>query len=421
MSIETGFETEIINLEIDMPKDFGFNRKADWAVEFGGSISAGITLHEGKLFFGCADYHLYCFDAKTGKELWRFKANDVNDTSYPIVADGIVYSGFFDGYLYAVNEKDGKLIWKFKTGDRVTGTPTICNNFVVFGSWDEFVYALDKKTGEEIWRFKTGDRVGCTPTFDGEKIYIGSFDGCIYCLDLKGREIWRFKTGGSMFNYHQQPIKDGIMYFTNWDGHLYALNTKTGQEEWRFKMGKGSGVTPLVYENRIYFGSWDKNFYCIDLNGKEIWRFRAKDILEDFKALIHDGKVYFGSIDKNFYAFDIRTGELIWSFQTNDTIWSTAVYFEGLIIFGGWDCFLYALDYKTGAEVWRSVTSTKNAAKHVLEVKYSYGGKIRIAKQEEGDEGKEDSEINIGLSNDVYNFKSEYATDSTYSGSKRYG
>ncbi len=420
MAINPGFETEMADFVVEEP-EFGFSRKDDWGVEFGGSISAGVTLHDGKLFFGCADYHLYCVDARTGKEVWRFRAGDVNDTSYPVVDDGMVYSGFFDGYLYAVNERDGKLIWKFKTGKRVTGTPTVCGDLVIFGSWDEFIYALDKKSGKELWRFKTGDRVGCTPTFDGRNVYIGSFDGYVYALEAKtGKEVWRFRTGGSMFNYHQQPIREGIMYFTNWDGYLYALDTRTGRDIWKFKMGKGTGVTPLVHEERIYFGSWDRNFYCISLEGKELWRFRAKDILEDFKPLIHDGIVYFGSIDRNFYALDAETGKEVWSFRTGGTIWSTAVYYEGKVIFGGWDCYLYALDSGTGEERWRFVTSTKNQALHILRVNYSFTGKIESVITEDFEEIKM-TEINVKGDDDVYSSKNQYVTETTYSGSKRYG
>ena len=274
MLIETGFETELADLVAEKPKEFGFKKKSDWIVGFGGSISAGVTLKDGKVYFGCADHHLYCVDAKSGKEVWRFRANDVNDTSRPFIHEGIVYAGFFDGYMYALGERGGQMIWKFKTGDRITGTANGLGGLLVFGSWDGYIYGVNRKNGKEIWNFNTGERVAGSATVDGKRIYIGSRNGNLYCLDSEGKEVWRFKTGGSIFNYHPSPIKDGIMYFGCWDGHVYAVDISNGKEKWRFNMGS-TEATPLLYENRLYIGSWDNNFYCIDLNGKEIWRFRA--------------------------------------------------------------------------------------------------------------------------------------------------
>jgi len=168
-------------------------------VGFGGSISAGVTLKDGKGYFGCADHHLYCVDAKSGKEVWRFRANDVNDTSRPFIHEGIVYAGFFDGYMYALGERGGQMIWKFKTGDRITGTANGLGGLLVFGSWDGYIYGVNRKNGKEIWNFNTGERVAGSATVDGKRIYIGSRNGNLYCLDSEGKEVWSKTLGKKPF------------------------------------------------------------------------------------------------------------------------------------------------------------------------------------------------------------------------------
>ena len=46
----------------------------------------GIALKNGKLYFGTDNYYFYCFDEKSGKELWKFRTPyDVEST--PSIAD----------------------------------------------------------------------------------------------------------------------------------------------------------------------------------------------------------------------------------------------------------------------------------------------------------------------------------------------
>ena len=47
------------------------------------------------------------------------------------------------------------------------------------------------------------------------------------------------------------------MYIGYDDNHLYALNTNTGQEIWRFKTDGDVWSSPAVSDGVVYFGSND--------------------------------------------------------------------------------------------------------------------------------------------------------------------
>ena len=68
-------------------------------------------------------------------------------------------------------------------------------------------------------------------------------------------------------------------------GELMATAGLIEAKETRASLIEGIGVGgsilsfPQVHEDRIYFGACDKNVYCIDMNGKEIWRFPTDGVV----------------------------------------------------------------------------------------------------------------------------------------------
>jgi outer membrane protein assembly factor BamB len=76
-----------------------------------------IALKDGKLYFGTDNYYFYCFDEKTGQELWKFRTPyDVE--SAPSIADldndgkdEVVFCVQQNG-VYCLNTEDGSEKWK---------------------------------------------------------------------------------------------------------------------------------------------------------------------------------------------------------------------------------------------------------------------------------------------------------------------
>ena len=55
--------------------------------------------------------------------------------------------------------------------------------------------------------------------------------------------VWKFKTEGKVFS--SPAVSSGVVYFGSLDNRLYAVDTKTGQEKWRFRTkGNGVNLTP---------------------------------------------------------------------------------------------------------------------------------------------------------------------------------
>lgn len=125
-------------------------------------------------------------------------------------------------------------------------------------------------------------------------------------------------------------------------------------ENWKVPVGGSIGALPVIYNDKIYFGSCDKNFYCLSLDGKIIWKYlTGEPVLSS--ASVRNKTVFFGSDDSHLYALDAETGELKWKFKTGDSIYSSPAIVDERMYFGSNDGHLYALNLD-GKLLWKFLT-----------------------------------------------------------------
>ncbi len=316
-TFESGFSDFDVDVEEVLVKKTGKYDRI-WRVGKGGSVCYHSS-HDRYVYFGAMDSYVYKIDCVTGKELWRFRTGGKIGTNHAVVHREMVYVGSQDGYLYCIDSTKGKLIWRFKTGDEISSTPVVHENNVFIGSFDGYFYCIDTGTGQEIWRIRTGDNIQMDepPLVYNGMIFVTSFDNYLRAINIEtGKEVWRFKTG--KYGHATGPKAwNGILYQGSRDGFFYALNMNGG-ELWRFKTG---GVTLGfgVLNNQIYITSEDGNLYCLSPEGNELWRFKTGGGIYDHPTF-YKGKIYFGSWDCNFYCVDSLTREESWRFETSSRV-----------------------------------------------------------------------------------------------------
>ncbi|MCK5018423.1 MAG: PQQ-binding-like beta-propeller repeat protein, partial [Candidatus Peribacteraceae bacterium] len=276
--------------------------------------------------------------------------------------------------------------------------------------------AFNAKTGELVWKFRTGDEICCAPGFYRNTVIFGSFDGYAYGVDTKtGKEIWRFKTGAEIFDAVHLTVHGNMVFVPAFDSYLHLLDAGTGKEIWKTRLGGyGIATSPSVVNGRIYTGARDGNFYCLDMDGNEIWRFRTGGVIES-KAVLSGGRIYFGSEDGNLYCLDESMGKEIWRFRVDGQIWDEPKIYKDTLIFGAADCRVHFLDIETGKEEFNIQTSTlkKSVWSHPYEMfKVEIKKETHIEDTISEEKYKSKNEKSISLSD--YHVTSEYATTSEY-------
>jgi outer membrane protein assembly factor BamB len=186
------------------------------------------------------------------------------------------------------------------------------------------------------------------------KVLIGSYDGHLYALDAKTGEMeWRYETMGPV---HAAPgVTNGITHVAGCDEHFRAIRIADGAELFEMDSGAYTGASPALVDGKAYFGTFSNEVLAIDLETREIiWRYDPPtgDFPFYSSAAMDGDRLYVGGRDKLIHALDARTGEPLWTFATQSRVESSPAVASGRVFVGSNDGRFYVLDADTGEKVW---------------------------------------------------------------------
>ena len=219
--------------------------------------------------------------------------------STPVTDGKSLFIGDDVGVMYALDLKSGKTLWQFNTGMRIVGSPAVSDGVVVFGSANYMIYGLDAKTGKELWHVTTEQAVMGAATIHEGIAYIGGGDGRMFAIDIHtGAVKWSFD---ELKNYvlTRPLVYQDKLYFGTWDTHFYALNLQDGSLVWKWNNGNGNpklspaSVWPVAANGKIFITAPDRYFTCLDAEtGEQIWRTKEYKVRETV-GLSEDGKTVY--------------------------------------------------------------------------------------------------------------------------------
>ena len=150
----------------------------------------------------------------------------------------------------------------------------------------------------------------------------------------KPRPAWPASQPWLRFDESYSPVAAGkLLYVPSMiDDSVTAYDTDSGATRWKFHTDGPVRLAPLVYEDRVYFGSDDGYLYCVDAGrGSLLWKVRGGS--SDRKLLGNQRLIS---------TWPIRGGPVL----LDGTIYFTA----GIWPFMG--VFVHAVDARTGQSVW---------------------------------------------------------------------
>ncbi len=227
-------------------------------------VNRGVAAWEGKIYVGSYDGRLIALDARNGKKLWEVLTVDPKQpytvTGAPRVAKGKVFIGNGGGdlgtrgYLTAYDAKTGKQVWRFYT---VPAGPQSAKGDAAMK------LATATWPGDIAWQWRGGGNVWDSMSYDPELnlLYFGVGQGSpwnrylrnpqggdnlfldsIVAVDADtGRYVWHYQTtpnGGFDFDAAQQLILadltiDGkprkVLMQACKNGFFYVLDRKNGE------------------------------------------------------------------------------------------------------------------------------------------------------------------------------------------------
>jgi len=386
-----------------------------------GSNNRGLAMLGDTLFMGTLDAHLIAIDAKTGKPVWNIAVADFKQaysiTMAPIVVKDKILVGVgggefgIRGFVAAYDAKTGKELWRFNTipqpgepgsetwsGDSwKTGSAPIWTmgsfdpalNLVYFGTgnpgpdwnpaqrsgdnlYSDCAIALDPDTGQMKWHFQFTPNDGYD--FDATQVPVladitwkgkplkamlwANRNGYFYVLDRatgqflsgtpfvkvnwasgldangrplqtpqpEGAPVYPGNQGGTNWYPPAWSPRTGLFYFSVWEN--YASIMRREEAEYvpgrNFTGGGTIGVAPVPgaptvsLARRGPIDTWTSEVgsgatVALDpRTGKRVWSFPQYDVTTSGNLVTASDILFTGGNEGYFYALDAKSGKLLW-------------------------------------------------------------------------------------------------------------
>jgi len=244
-----------------------FPTRVLWTLALNSRLTSAPAYDGPRAYFPIDGDRLVAYDLRTGHQLWMVPAKHL---SRPVAGDGMIFSVDETG-ITARRAEDGLEAWKVPIGEPIAAELTWESGWLVAGTASGSVLAFRAHDGELIWRAHLEAPLHAPATLGGERVYL--------------------------------PVADG---------HVVALRLDTGAPLWKFRLGDAPNDI-LALATRIYVGSNDKYFYCMNAEtGERIFRWpTGADVIG--RPITIDRRVFFASLDNFLYALDARSGSQQWS------------------------------------------------------------------------------------------------------------
>lgn len=246
---------------------------------------------------------VFCFDAESGKEIWKHSYPCPIDAKYyeggpgstPTVEGDLVYTLSKRGHLFCFEAATGKVIWQKNLLEELgvkkpewgfAGSPLVQGDLLIL-NLGEAGTAVNKKTGSVAWSSGKEMAGYATPVPYSSKnepcVSIFSSKSLVGVRVRDGKELWRFPWEERWRINAAEPILiEGRKWFISTFGKGCALlemqDTAPPRVVWQNK-NMGNHFNGCVYLKGAFFGMHGntdepvKEFRCLDATtGEILWR-----------------------------------------------------------------------------------------------------------------------------------------------------
>lgn len=264
-----------------------------WRVHVRGSAMPTGAIVDGIFIHHDGAGYVRAIDPKNGTVRYEHFIGSVASMSALVPArDGtIITSGTFPAADIAFNAASGSVVWKTHFPANASGTGDcppasdrqriFCNYFVPADAGPhtelgkvatQHVYAIDARSGAVVWDVATESgplsryNEASIPLVDNGTVFEGN--SCAYSMSAldaaTGKVRWRTRLFGTVKG--GIGVKDGVLYFGDSDGHLWALDERTGRVVGVKDLGAQFAVgSPLIAGDTLIIASRTGSIIAVPL------------------------------------------------------------------------------------------------------------------------------------------------------------
>ena len=172
----------------------------------------------------------YAYDARTGKELWRFEERAHHSaSSRPLVWNGnvLIQSGI-KGHLLCIPlasegvVDESRVLWRVKKG--VPGKPSLLliQDTIFMVDDSGIATCLDVKTGEAVWTERVGGNFSASPIYADGRIYVCNEEGKVTAFAAE-QQYKVLGEGQFEAGFMASPAAVGDSLYLRTKTHMYCV------------------------------------------------------------------------------------------------------------------------------------------------------------------------------------------------------
>jgi outer membrane protein assembly factor BamB len=238
-----------------------------WTLPLNNALTAAPAFDETRAFFPLEENQLAAYDLIGRTQLW---IAPIGTTVEPVVGDGIVYI-FEAAAITALHAESGKPAWRVPFSEMLAVPPTLADDLLITVTVSGDIAARRTRDGAVVWHQPLGAAANASPAVAGHRVFVPTTDSLVHSLDREtGTPQWKRTLGG--------PGNDVLaigerLYLGSRDRYFYCLNASTGEVEWRWPTGANVIGKPVVDEQSVYFVSLDNVLRALNRSsGVQRWK-----------------------------------------------------------------------------------------------------------------------------------------------------
>ena len=273
--------------------------------------------------------------------------------------------------LYCLDAQTGAEIWKWTADANLRAPLTLLvgtNNAVLALSLKGTAQALRVNDGAPVWKYKADSALKVAPvairTSRGERIVLAPASGVLVALTMTGvlDTSWRVALGpnGAAPAVALSVNTTGDRLFVAADdGNLYGVDIQSARVAYGVNLGIGATTAPIAMGDMVVGAGGGVLMAARTDNGTVLWRSAVDN--ENLTSLsaqpptrTNAGAIYGGTNRGSLAAFNSSDGKMLWKTRLGRTsISGSPLILPTTILVGGRDGVLYGVNRRNGALLWR--------------------------------------------------------------------
>lgn len=259
----------------------------------------------------------------------------------PLIDKGLLYVGTLDGVLFCLEANTGKERWRYTSRGPIARPPVVAGESVFIANEADQVVALDALKGTFKWQYKVETpeemvlRGHAGLAIDGDYLFTGFSNGTAVALRRdNGTVAWSASLKGEaerFFDVDSTPVVLGdTVYISSAAGGVFALEKTKGVVQWRTTLwdaavpSESGHIGGLASDGTsLFVSAATTGHYRLDLAGNVIWRIGAANGGEPGEPVVPTSDpdlVVFTLAKDGMFLVDKQSGDVVEYFDPGNGI-----------------------------------------------------------------------------------------------------